>query len=441
MHAVDPPGVPHTLGVPPPPQVVPGAQSPQSTSAPQPSATGPQVAPADTQVRGAHRGDPHTLAIPPPPQVVPAAQVPHVNNPPQPLETGPQFAPTPAQLRATHGLPASAAPPVPQTLGVPPPPQVVPDAQAPHISNPPQPSATGPQLAPVPAHVRATHALPASTAPPVPQTLGRPPPPQVWPAAQVPHINNPPQPSDTGPHVAPAPAQVRATQLPPPGVPHWLARPPPPQVCGAAQVPHISSPPQPSPTGPQVAPTLAQVRGAHALPPQRLASVAPQVWPAVQVPHINNPPHPSDTGPHVAPTLAQVRATHTTDASPAPPTPHTLARPPPPQLCPVGQLPQSSRPPQPSPAGPQLTPIIAQVRGVQPMLPPHWLKRPPPPQVCGAAQSPHWTTPPQPSPMGPHVAPAVAHVINPHPRRGTSAIAASLEPRTSAAPSVSEPVD
>jgi hypothetical protein len=101
---------------------------------------------------------------------------------------------------------------------------VVPAGQVPHVNNPPQPSETGPQLSPSPAQVRRTHAAPASTTPPTPHTLGRPPPPQVWPAAQVPHINNPPQPSETGPQFTPSPAHVRGTHaLDPPGAPQTLA--------------------------------------------------------------------------------------------------------------------------------------------------------------------------------------------------------------------------
>ena len=41
--------------------------------------------------------------------------------------------------------------------------------------------------------------------------------------------------------------------------------------------------------------------------------------------------------------------------------PHLPGVPPPPQVCPLGQLPQSSVPPQPSPAGPHLMPCAAQV--------------------------------------------------------------------------------
>ena len=46
--------------------------------------------------------------------------------------------------------------------------------------------------------------------------------------------------------------------------PQTLGVPPPPQVCGAVQVPHWTMPPQPSPMGPQLALAEAQVRRPHA---------------------------------------------------------------------------------------------------------------------------------------------------------------------------------
>jgi hypothetical protein len=52
-------------------------------------------------------------------------------------------------------------------------------------------------------------------------------------------------------------------------------------------------------------------------------------------------------------------------------------------------MPQSSGPPQPSPAGPQEIPTSAQVFGVH-CGPPQTLGTPPPPQVWLAGQSPHW---------------------------------------------------
>ena len=306
-----PPGVPHTLGVPPPPQDSPGPQVPQSRSAPQPSATGPQFACALVQVRGAQRGAPQTFAMPPPPQVVPLAQAPQLRSPPQPSARGPQVAPTLAQVRGTQVRPASGAPPEPQTLARPPPPQVVPVAQVPQLKSAPQPSATGPQLAPTLAQVRGTQERPASGEPPAPQTLGRPPPPHDCPAVQAPQLKSPPQPSATGPQLAPTLAQVRGTQLLAPGVPQTFARPPPPQDCGAVQVPHMSSPPQPSARGPQLAPASAQVRRVH-------EPVVPQVFgtpppphdcPLAHDPQLRRAPQPSATGPQFAWRPAQVRGT------------------------------------------------------------------------------------------------------------------------------------
>jgi hypothetical protein len=46
--------------------------------------------------------------------------------------------------------------------------------------------------------------------------------------------------------------------------------------------------------------------------------------------------------------------------------PHLLATPPPPQLLPFTQPPQSTRPPQPSARGPQST-LDTQLKGTQPL--------------------------------------------------------------------------
>jgi hypothetical protein len=66
-----------------------------------------------------------------------------------------------------------------------------------------------------------------------PQTLGVPAPPQVFGAEQVPHWSSPPQPSPIGPQ-SPA-AQTFGTQA---GAPHTLATPPPPHVWPEGQLPH-----------------------------------------------------------------------------------------------------------------------------------------------------------------------------------------------------------
>ena len=74
------------------------------------------------------------------------------------------------------------------------------------MSNPPQPSATGPQFAPKSAQVLGTQVL-------LPQTLCVPPPPQVWPLGQVPQLSSPPQLSAIGPQFAPNWAHVLGVQV------------------------------------------------------------------------------------------------------------------------------------------------------------------------------------------------------------------------------------
>ena len=69
----------------------------------------------------------------------------------------------------------------------------------------PQPSPTGPQFTPSAAQVVGVQVL-------LPQTLGMPPPPQVWPAGQLPHWRRLPQPSPAGPQFTPCAAQVVGVQ-------------------------------------------------------------------------------------------------------------------------------------------------------------------------------------------------------------------------------------
>src|SRR4051794_6005638 len=64
---------PQTFGVPAPPQVPVAQAPPQLTTPPQPSATTPQFWPAGHDVLGVH-ALPHALGTPPPPQVVPAIE-------------------------------------------------------------------------------------------------------------------------------------------------------------------------------------------------------------------------------------------------------------------------------------------------------------------------------------------------------------------------------
>jgi hypothetical protein len=117
-----------------------------------------------------------------------------------------------------------------------------------------------------------------------------------------------------------------------------------------------------------------QLRGTHAPTPQRPGSPPPpQVCPDAQVPHARVPPQPSGAAPQRTPRDSQVRGVHTTPPSEGATGAHTLGRPPTPQASPVEQLPQSSRPPQPSATGPQLAPAAWHVRGTQPDEPPQRL--------------------------------------------------------------------
>ena len=118
---------------------------------------------------------PQTLGIPPPPQVSVPLQLPHWSVVPQPSLIAPQFFPCAAQVVGVQVL-------APQTLGVPPPPQVSPAPHEPHWSVAPQPSLMVPQFLPWAAQVVGVQV-------PAPQTLGVPPPPQVWPEPQVPQLS------------------------------------------------------------------------------------------------------------------------------------------------------------------------------------------------------------------------------------------------------------
>ena len=72
----------------------------------------------------------------------------------------------------------------------------------PQLRVPPQPSEAEPQLKPSPEHVFGVH----------PQTLAVPPPPQVWGAVQVPQFRVPPHPSEAVPQLKPSPAHVAGLQ-------------------------------------------------------------------------------------------------------------------------------------------------------------------------------------------------------------------------------------
>jgi hypothetical protein len=204
-------------------------QVPQLIMPPQPSGAVPQFWPVGQVVLGTH-GVPQTLGVPPPPQVAGAVQVPQLSMPPQPSAMEPQFWPLGQVVSGVQ----------PQTLGVPPPPQVWGEVHAgPQKSMPPQPFGSVPQLEPEGHWAR--H--------PPPQTLGVPPPPQVCGEVQVPQLSIPPQPLEIVPQLSGAGQLVIGTQF----EPQTLGVPPPPQVSGAVQAPpQVTMPPQPSGMVPQL---------------------------------------------------------------------------------------------------------------------------------------------------------------------------------------------
>src|SRR5688572_4417456 len=135
--------------------------------------------------------------------------------------------------------------------------------------------------------------------------------------------------------------------------------PPPPQVCGAVQVPQSSSPPHESLAGPQFMPRLAQVVGVQlklmgGVPQTPGVPSPPHIWGEVHVPQSNSPPQPSAAGPQLAPSWSQVAGTHAPPGGTA--VPQTLGVPAPPHVSEPVHVPQFSTLPQPSPTGPQFLP-------------------------------------------------------------------------------------
>jgi hypothetical protein len=124
-------------------------------------------------------------------------------------------------------------------------------------------------------------------------------PPQVKPAAQLPHWRVPPQPSEIGPHVTPAAAQVVGVQLTPqvPAVLPAVML----QVAGAVHAPQFTVPPQPSGAVPQlfVPQACAAVFAVH---PQTFdVPPPPQVWLPLQPGvHVTVPPQVSGIVPQVS---------------------------------------------------------------------------------------------------------------------------------------------
>ena len=161
------------------------AQPPQSSVWPQPSGIDPQLTPAAAHVLGAQ---PQTLAVPPPPQICGAAQDPQSSVAPQPSEMTPQPARLAAHVVFTHG-------PAPHTLGTPAPPQLSAPEHVPlHTTRPPQPSEIVPQFLPLAAHVVGEQPH-TPTGPPPPHWLG-------W--AHEPQLTATPQPLSTAPQFLPS---------------------------------------------------------------------------------------------------------------------------------------------------------------------------------------------------------------------------------------------
>jgi hypothetical protein len=218
---------------------------PQLMTVPQLLVSVPQLSPAGHVVKLGVQ--PQTLGVPPPPHVWGAVQLPpQLTMPPQPSGTEPQF--FPAQSVA-------AVPAWQQTLGVSPcagmPPHVwgAVHGVPPQLITVPQLLVRVPQFSPTGQVVKlGVH----------PQTLGVPPPPHVWGAAQLPQCTKPPQSFITTPQLSPAGQVVVGVQ------PHWFGVPPPPQVWGAAHMPQLASVlPQPSGGVPQLSLRLWHVAGLH----------------------------------------------------------------------------------------------------------------------------------------------------------------------------------
>ncbi len=150
-----------------------------------------------------------------------------------------------------------------------------------------------------------------------PQTS--PPSAQPW---QVPQSMVLPQPSLTGPQPAPSSAQVFGVQAstPPSGIPQTFGIPPPPQVSGTVHVPQSSVPPQQSEAMPQSKPRSAQGVGPGQSKPHWCPSQPnPHIRPTGQVPQSRTCPQPSSAVPQLKPCSAQVIDTQASPSSPASP--------------------------------------------------------------------------------------------------------------------------
>jgi hypothetical protein len=139
----------------------------------------------------------------------PASGVPPESSPASPPESSPGGDPSsvvPESVMLASFVPeASVVPPSGTSTQVLFGSQVFPDGHVPQSSEPPQPSAGFPHVAPSCPHVFGLH----------PQTFGFPPPPQVSRPLHVPQLRVPPQPSGGVPQLSPSFAHVVGVQ------PHW----------------------------------------------------------------------------------------------------------------------------------------------------------------------------------------------------------------------------
>jgi hypothetical protein len=171
-------------------------------------------------------------------------------------------------------------------------------------------------------------------------------------AAQLPQVIVPPQPSATVPQVLlpQAWARVFGVQTQVPGLPLQ-------DVCGAVQLPQVTVPPHPFEAVPQVLlpQAWAAVRGVQQVP--AAPASAEQVLPGEHVPQVITPPQPSDAVPQLLlpQAWACVAGMHWQVPLVLPSArTHVAAEP--------EQVPQLSVPPQPSGAVPQL--LVPQACGI-----------------------------------------------------------------------------
>jgi hypothetical protein len=256
---------PHTPGVPPPPQEVPGAHVPHDAIVPpHPLPVGPHV------TVGGHTPGVHPLVQTPPEHVSAIGHVPHGIEPPHPSGQTPHTTPAGHAVRGTQ---VTQLPPM----------HDAPLAHVPQFAvRPPQPSAWTPQVAPSDPQVAGVQLG-------APHLPGVPPPPQLSGGVQLPQSTSPPHPFPVLPHVMVG-GQACGTHAFASPSPQVLGTPPPPHVVPAAHVPHDAIvPPHPSPVGPQV--TL----GGHGcfLQPVEQVPAMQVVVGSVQVPQLIEPPHPS----------------------------------------------------------------------------------------------------------------------------------------------------